>query len=305
MTDLSSLDFPSSRGSIRGRWYPVYIEPIAGSGERLTVGAVAMSDADCYVLDAPGLDRFFCLYDEAGDGVVLAAKVTLDALRSHLERNGPLGLKSFEPPFVSIELGEERAGTGNTLSEIALLGLRASSSLITAKKRLPALIQIAEPTPYSERVEGSETRIVRLVRESVTKARPGLIEAFNRPFRAVPGGRTTRIGFVGQNLVANFGMLRPRRLSESVKDIKTGLWDLSSHRDIETFLRRPSYEMLIHRPSKDDPDLEERHVIRLTEACTELEYEADKKEIRVQPMTSIQQMSERVLEKESSGPRLG
>ena len=57
------MKFPELRTYVRGNWMPIQIEPILGSGERLTIGVIAYDEKEAIVLLAPGLKRLECLYE--------------------------------------------------------------------------------------------------------------------------------------------------------------------------------------------------------------------------------------------------
>lgn len=117
--------------------------------------------------------------------------------------------------------------------------------------------------------------------------------------------RAVTIGFVGNVIAANFGVLVPQYLSSNVKDIKAKLWDLAQIREdfghqslIATTISR--YEMMIYRPAQDAPEYSARQITNIDEAVNELEAEADKKELRCRPFINQDEIAKTLLEAEAA-----
>lgn len=114
-----------------------------------------------------------------------------------------------------------------------------------------------------------------------------------------------RLGFVGRRLAANFGLLVPGPLSTLVNNAKAKLWDLEqlktgSQAGIFQGHGGMSFELLVHRACKDDPQYSDRQLKSVDAAVVELEEEADKVNIRCRAMTSPGQMAEFLLQQEAA-----
>jgi hypothetical protein len=237
MNSLDVARFPERRDQVAARWHAVQIEPTPSSGERLTIGVVAISETEFLVKAAPALDRLHCLYDNYADAVVGAASLSLEALDSFLAK-GARDVTEFKPPFLSIHFGEPRPATGQTLEAIADQALSLSSSLSLMRPRQMVVRSMVEAIAVSESDRPlPQDPLTRKVRELVVLKRPGLADAFNRPLPTRVAKRAPRIGFVGARSVANFNVMRPQAISNSFQRIRNSFWALLLHRDLESLFR--------------------------------------------------------------------
>lgn len=130
--------------------------------------------------------------------------------------------------------------------------------------------------------------------------------AFARPFRLHQKARPAKIGFVGQKLAANFSLLVPSQLSRQVKDAKAKLWDLAQVQEyvqarefnLSDDLKR--FDLLIHSVREDDPQYSDRQIEQVHEAECELEMEADRKQIRSQPLRSPDEIAKIIIDAEAA-----
>jgi len=290
--------FPPRRENVRGSWLPLYIEPMIGSGERLTIGVAVASAETCLVVPVPALERLNCIYGRENEALLFAARAALDSMQRVLASSGPDGLGIWSSPFEGVFKGAVRAGAGNSLEEIARSALSLSSSLV---EKPVDTEELDEPLAAS-----SEARLEKLIKERVIAMRPGLEQAFGRSFRAHPNGRAAKVGFVGNRIAANFSLLVPPYISRQVKDAKAKLWDLAQvqeHLHVSEFNLSETinrFELFIHRIRDDDPQYGERQILQVQEAVNELEVEADKKQIRCRGMRSADEIANVVVEAEAA-----
>ena len=292
------LAFPPRRDNVHGSWVPLYIEPMVGSGERITIGVAVANSGNFLVVPVPALERLSCIYGNENEALLFAAKSALDSMQGVLAKSGPEGLNAWSSPFDGVFRGSVRIGAGNTLEEIARSALSLCSSLV---EKLADTEELDE-----QRAVISELRLEKLIKERVIAARPGLELAFGRTFQASPKARAAKVGFVGQRIAANFSLLAPPYISRQVKDAKAKLWDLvqvqeylhASEFNLSQNLNR--FELLIHRVRDDDPQYSDRQILQLQEAIYELEVEADKKEIRCRPLWSADEIAGIIVDAEAA-----
>ena len=101
-----------------------------------------------------------------------------------------------------------------------------------------------------------------------------------------------RLGYVGEKVIANFGLLTPKSLSAMVSNSKAKLWDLAQAREgtqtgwFDAEASMATFKLFVHHSRENDVALTERQKQDIGEALEELETEADKLEVRCQALAS-------------------
>lgn len=298
LTPNDNLEFPPRRDRIQAEWAPIYIEPMVGSGEKLSVG-VAVANVDGFlVVPVVALNRLVCVYGKEVNALIHAADIAIQNLNNVLAEKGQEVLHNWRPPVDGVSLGRVHIGAGGSLEEIARTGLTACSSLVEK------LAEADETTAPSEGV--SSSRLERFIKEKVIARKPALEVAFARKFQPNQNARSAIIGFVGQRIVANFGLLVPGYVSAQVRDAKAKLWDLAQ---VQEYVKNDEFglshelnrfELLLNRVREDDPAYSDRQIHGVQEAVIELEAEADKKEIRCRALTLPDEIAEVILSAEAA-----
>lgn len=296
---FEQIRFPKRRSTHKASWVPVYIEPVVGSGERLCIGVVVADMREHLVVPVPALERLACIYGDSAAALSHSAALALTTIRQRLSGQGAAVLSSLRSPLEGIVVGPARTGAGESLEDIARTGLMQSASLVEKAVEEEDSVEAAERTALSTR------RLENLVRETVVGTRPDLVNAFNKSFRITREARAMRVGFVGRKLAANFGLIVPGPLATLVNNAKAKLWDLEqlrtgSQTGIFHGHAGMSFELLVHRARKEDPQYSDRQLKSVDAAVVELEEEADRVSIRCRAMTSPGQMADFLLEQEAA-----
>ncbi|KIC48389.1 hypothetical protein [Tateyamaria sp. ANG-S1] len=300
-TDL----FPKLRDAVRAHWAPVFFEPISGSYERFVVG-VAVFNSDGFHLEwANQLARLKCFYGEDAVGAVQAIEIAGEYLRDDLAQRGPEAISKPDPAVSGIAFGIVSEVEGVSLAAIGSSWMTALSSLYIEPLNENAVSKVA--AGLSAAGQGAGDRLPFLVCDYVKDRREGFAGFFSADLRE---GRQKRmkgtshkviIDFSGSKLVANFGTLKAGSLTGSVNLIKRRLWDLKVERDREpgsNFTRQ--HEMILQRPSEDDPQVTDKQQANLEEAFKELEHQADQEELRLRALGTVQQIGEHILKAEAA-----
>lgn len=309
MTDIIGLtiaDFPVPPAEVRAKWAPVYLEPIMGSGERLTIGLAVVGDSGFIVLTANKISRFECLYESAGAGVVFLAETSLEALRLDIAERGLEALTTPRPAIVGLHLGQIRDGAGVSLEAIAEAWLPGLSSLASQTENL--LMATSTLSAKAGRFnDPNQDRLPTMVAKVVVASRPGLADFFRpeiRPdahMRKQVKSHKVNIDFSGTRIVANFCTFFGTSAFKAANDIKTRLWDLKVDRDstgeLPGFHR--VHELLVYRPANDDPNFSEKQLANVSEALDELKQQADQEEISLFQLISVEAMADRILQAEN------
>lgn len=292
------LTFPERNENIRAEWMPVYIEPMVGSGERICIGVATANDAGFLVVPVVALSRLECVYGKDSEAILFAADFVVNNLREALAKDGKAVLHSWGPPMEGVYKGRIIHGAGASLEEIARTGLATCASLV---ERLAEADEDAYSLP--DRLSGN--RLELLIKNKVLSVRPELERMFGWERKFGENIRSVTIGFVGNVIAANFGILMPQTLSANVKDIKAKLWDLAQLRDDsgQPLLFASSvnrFEMLVHKAQDDAPEYSDKQIRNVNEAVNELEAEADKKEIRCRSFTGYEPIADILIKAEAA-----
>lgn len=296
---LESLGFAPRRSNHYASWLPLYLEPMVGSGERLCIGVVVADQETAHVCAVPSLERLICIYGQEASAFLLAGQLAIESVQKRVQKHGFQSLAEWKCPVEGLILGPSHLGAGENLKDVARTALMQCASLA-------ARVSEEEDTVDSAtRADRSMGRLEALVKDSVTAKCPELAKYFCATFHVSQNARATKIGYSGTKLVANFGLLLPGRLSPLVTTAKARLWDLEQLKSgvlSQLILDRNTreFELLLHRPRKDDPQYSDRQISSLEAACLELEEAADKAEIRCRPMYSPEEIANFVLTKEAA-----
>lgn len=300
MNEIPKLAFPARRSTHEGRWLPLFLEPLVGSGERICIGVAASDGNAVEVVGVPKLDRLSSLYGQATGSLQWAADLALKEVSYAANERGIDRLAEVKASVDGMSFGAIRRGAGADLEDLARTALRQASSLAALDDW-----DIMQAPPV-EAVESSQPAVVATVRKIVAQQRPELREYFNRQFSMRQASRPLQFAFVGKRLAANMTQLSavsPAGLSAQVDRAKAKILDLESLRDgkaVDTLpLRRKKlvYELYVVRPAlpKASPA---RKLLREAEAS--LESQADDFEIQWRPFENARQMAHRLLDSEAA-----
>jgi hypothetical protein len=304
---LNETDFPTSAGFIRAKWAPLLLRPIFGSPEQFVIGVAAVNDRAFHLERANSFERLTCLFSVDAQVAILAANAALDAMEADLSSRALEALVEYHPIFSGVALGEVSDGEGLSLKTIASSWMASLSSLYSDFPVF-ALQDNHVLVGNGDVIESSRPRdrLPALVLDYVRNKRPGLDAFFSEEIREQRVRRSSNasavyIDFAGSRIVANFGTLSATYHAASVDRIKRRLWDLKVDRDNEKVgLTKRDHEMIVQHPSKSDPQFTERQLLRVQDALTALERQADQEEIRFRAMHSIGEIGEHLLTKEAA-----
>lgn len=293
-------NFPFAHELREVRVAPVFLEPMAHSGELLCVGVVARMGDSSGALVLPGMRRFRCLYGETYRTIEVAAECAIASLLAHVREQGLTEQTQLEwtSPVGGVTLGTVTTTTSRSLAQVMDVYLRAHSSLAS----------IGDVSAVDEREERSASlssaRLERLVKEVVLNVRVDLSGNFNRLFRIASDARPLKLGYAGTRVVANFGLLWPTQLSGAVRSSKAKLWDLAQARDGSKqgwfgAAAPQAFELLVHPATVEDVVFSEIALGNVKAALAELEAEADQYDLRCRPLRGPEAMADFLIQAES------
>lgn len=256
----------------------VFMEPIAGSGERL-----------CVVVAAQGADRAYevvpvirestakCMLGQAGPGFLEMVNLVVKSLGNHLQTGAPLG--TWQPPMTGVYPGEPRSGRVEDLTMM----------LRTTARNSAFLSRMADFTADDDVEVTVSDRWLTQVKEVIAEQHPQLVRNFSRKLQLYTGGSPTTFDYVGESYVAQLSRIVPGNgLSTYNRIAKSKMWELISLRDKghTGLFQIENFELILYRPGKNDPSFSENDITRVYEVFHELEEEADKQELRIHGVSS-------------------
>lgn len=283
---------------VAAEWAPVYLEPIAGAGERIAVGiaARAASGPAHYVLPVLRDRVARCMYGDHADHVTGITALVLESLESHLEAGGQLA--EWAPPlYGSTELGRISTGYGHTVEDVARTGAQLAASLIWATPMANETVQTDPLIPDPDTDEW-----VRQIRDATLAMRENFGPRFLTTVKISSKAPPTRIGYLGDRLAAQFGRLIPGRgLANSRNRAKAYLAELQMIRDNEpkgTMFPRRQHELILWTPPSGSPQFTPAQHEEAIGALEEMESFGDKHELRVAALHTAEAARARILRAE-------
>ena len=216
---------------ITAQWSPVYIEPIIGSGERITAAIITtQADGTIEITRALREEALVCAFGNKAAALLNIVNLIEASFRASIANGG--ALEQWVPPVEGVFLGSVRKARSSNTSGIIRQAIWKSASFCA----LPGDADEIEETDYAvKRVRDGLRRFINEVRELALRTRPILVNAFNAKIDIRGEKRTSalRLGFRYQSAVANFALLDPQssRRGACMRDIKAKMLDLSFARD--------------------------------------------------------------------------
>jgi len=305
---IESLGFPSLRSSHRGQWFPLYLEPLVGSGERFCIGVLATDGIATEAVAVPSLSRLSEIYGAASRSLGWAAELALRETRYHLEQHGIESIQGTRPPVDGLTFGKIRQGAGENLANLARVALLQVSSLAALEGSESEFASHAQhDASIAYAVDANQTRVLSSVKKIVTSIRPELKEYFGLSVAPSQSARPLVIGFVGKRIAVNFAALTAATaagLSGQVDRAKARVLDLEWLRtgklgdQLPIPRRKIKCELLVLRHNAgrkgDDGKM-------LREAERSLEAQADEFKIDWRPFKNTNAMAHALIDREVAG----
>ena len=303
MSDLPALH------AVRGRWMPLKFFPLIGAADCITVAIVAVDSAGrSLVLQANSMHKLECLFGSAARDHIQFINMAIDCLRDEVAKHGADIFENQIDLGSAFTFGPSSAGSGNDLDEIAQAWLEKVSILHQSSGTDLALLDVvrgevavASLADVSEPAQVREKKIVPAVRDEVAVIAPRFVHNFNREFifkdRRVP----VKLNYNGDHLVAGFDRVSPRNIGGSLEKVRSKLWVLAEHRDQTRHEAPKLHEMLVVPSSVQDRIIDTTEIKSITEACGDIEKEADRREIRFRLFQNTREIAAHIYRVES-GP---
>lgn len=237
-----------------GYWRAVYLEPIVGSGEKISIAAVAVSGNKFSVIQSIRDELLDCLYGQQAENIRSMITWVVSSLQTELKLSNSLA--EWISPISGVVIGDVVAARGNSLDEILKQAVRFSASLSTLSLDAERSEDDEQPRKYSEHWSRSISAAMKLVN-------PSLIQSFGQKVQLGEANVATSFGFIHGEYSANFGLLVPSRLTSSLNNVKAKLLDLETFKKSSLIMKPNEFEIIIGAPSLKDPTLTDAAVKKL------------------------------------------
>ena len=252
-------------------WHSLQIEPIQGSGEKLTIAiAVKGNDGAVNIYKTASRKLFNCLCGdvETADSLYSMIQLSINSAENHL--NNRVSLDDWTSPVASIAIGRSVDALGENIEDIFFQSLNLTSILgasSLANKRNP-------------QKEVDLRTWKKDIKNRVLIKSPAVASCFDFGV-TLPGGMiNTKIGFLVNNYAADFGILRDSSKTNNylrqLHVLQGRLWQLDQLRNSNKnnpILNVSNVELLIKSEKNKDNSIED--------LIGELQYEANRRDIPV------------------------
>ena len=267
------LEFPVMP-TYKGYWYPIYFEPVVGSGERITVAVAAIGTLGEYqVIQAIRTELLECLYGIHAPRIHSMIDLIISSSQTCLKQNKDLS--KWKAPFDGVILGAMVDALDTGLKGILKQGIRLSSSLsslaLDAERDDEEELQ---PKRYASQFSKNIQQELKLIN-------PTMLSSFNQKVQISDSEIMTTYGFMNDNYASNFGLLIPTRMSISLNSIKAKLFDIEALKKSAYLMKPERFDMIIGTPSLDDPTLSDKAIDKLKNTLEMIEEIAFKEDINI------------------------
>lgn len=265
---FSGLKFPE-RPKNQYQIAPVYLEPMRGSGERITVVGVVIGHDETLVDKLISSSTAEAMYGGHGKSLLGFADMIVSDIARHLQQ---ADFSQWRPCFEGISIGALTTGYADNpkraLAQVAML----YASLC----KLPALMALEEEETETSGKDNTLLAWVKQVQSQAIAHYPDWQGCFNVKETLADGDRVT-LHFVRDALAVNIGLITPDRLNNRINDAKIKLWNLEHLPDYYHEKR-----LILGVPREDAPEMADNKVRhRVMGKIEALQAEAEKSHIAV------------------------
>jgi hypothetical protein len=268
-----------SRAIISARWFPVYLEPIRHSGERITIGVAVITDnpAENRLVSTLPIDVTKCLYRNRFEQLKDIADIGMDELRAFLSTSSDI--EEFQFTLAGTEIGPVRAIREFSIEAMLRIAASSTSSLNALEPDVIA----AEP----RHLKWQES-----IQDIILSKRPSLTQRFNQPLK-LKNRVIANIGYVGNRFAANFHDFSSiTNISYHVTRCSRALMDMQAFLNIGglQFENNDWTGLIIHQP-----DLTVRELKRFNTHMETLDTYAESLKMEVKRVKNSEEAAELIL----------
>ena len=127
----------------------------------------------------------------------------------------------------------------------------------------------------------------------MVEKRLDLVPYFNQDAKLIDNGVPVKFGFLGQGVVAHFGLLRPSDIGRSYKDARGRLWELQKAKERANF---GIASLILQLPRSTDLFFDDKQLEASNAALYELRTEAADEEVSVMDVHTPEQAAYALIE---------
>lgn len=277
------------------QWAPLYLEPVPGSGERITIAVAAKCENEVKVIRVLQDRSIKCLLGKAQPRFSNLAEMVRTSVEEHLMNGG--ALTDWQPLFAGAYAGHIHETFAESENEVLRTAMTMSSAF-------SALAEF-DSEPENEAELPAADRVIQLMKSR----QPVLAGYFNKKYKIREHAKTMKVAYAGQHYAANISSVLPARgMPMQVAFAEARILEMASLREHDLNhgldslggIRRLSYELLLFRPEDDSPLFTNKQIDTLHENLEFLEDIGDKVNIQVVPLTRPELAVDRIIRKEAA-----
>lgn len=264
---------------IRADWFPIRLEPIQFSGERITIGVglITKDKETCKVVSTLPHDITKCLFGKRYASLMELAEHALKQVRNHVETKKTI--EGFEFDMHGIEIGDV-----TPIKEYSIL------NMVNTITRISSCLGAIEP--QAEMASAAQPKWEDSIKEIISHTRPQLGKNFNRPLM-LRNRKIATIGYVGNKFAANFHEIR--RASSIEYHIDKSIRKVIEMRTFINHLSEKKHDfnwagLIIHCP-----EFTQREQSKVSKKLDALIYHAQDQNLKVQTVTDAEAAAEMIL----------
>ena len=269
-------------------WRSLFLEPIPGSGERITVGSIVKGDDNASIAARliPSSKMQSMYGGEFGRRLNDALKLCIDAAEKHYAVQSIAS--EWRPALEGFYLGDMNASVARDLEDALMLAAMHSSSFSVSLD----LERLATSPDKAEQSGPEHWR--KSIFDAVTISRSDLANYFDKVFPIRGSGVPIRFGFVSDHYAAQFEAISdPRGVQSALVRAQSKLWQLDMLRDQRTLFGSKQCELLIGTPGQQTA----RDSATILQVTDELKYEASRREIGLFVTESAKKAAKHLIQK--------
>lgn len=278
--------------TFKGEWRAIQLEPIIGSGERITVAISALGqNGEHKAIQAIRTDLLECLYGEKAKEMSDMISLILQSLKSQ-----HANLNEWVAPFEGVAISPPQQTISKDINGILRQAIQFSASLSSL-----ALAVEHNEESQSNQVKKENTRWANAVKALVVNRNPALSRYFDAQYQATEKSPIkSKLSFASPNYVANVGTLQPTRLSPSVQSLKSKILDIEIFKNDTPPLFQDNLirkEIIVGMPDLEtDITLSPRSIQTIKNYTELLQEISHKQNILLHTVHSHQQAANRIIE---------